>query len=49
MILRDDRYITIDMNIERSLYITRWKKESGEITDESVVKEIIGDISAKIE
>ena len=49
MILRDDRYITIDMNIERSLYITRWKKESGEITDESVVKEIIGDISDKIE
>ena len=49
MILRDDRYITIDMDLDRSLYITRWKKESGDITDDSVVKEIVDDISNKIE
>ena len=49
MTLRDDRFLTIDMDIDRSLFITRWKKESADITDDNIVKDIISDISNKIE
>lgn len=49
MTLRNDRYIIIEMDMERSLFITRWKQESVDISDENIVKEIISDISVKIE
>lgn len=49
MTLRDDRFITIDLDIDRSLFVTRWKLESADITDENIIKDIISDISCKIE
>ena len=49
MTLRDDRFLTIDLDIDRSLFVTRWKLESADITDENIIKDIISDISCKIE
>ncbi|MCQ2975978.1 MAG: hypothetical protein MJ211_14350 [Bacteroidales bacterium] len=48
MILRDDDYITILMDYEKSLFVTRWKSESANIEKEEDVKEIIHDISIKL-
>ena len=49
MILRDDKYITISFDETQSLFKTRWKQASSDISDSEVVKSIIADICQKLE
>ena len=49
MILRDDKYITISFDEAQSLFRTRWKQGSGDISDSEEVKSIISDICKKLE
>ncbi|MBP5504392.1 MAG: hypothetical protein J6Y24_16585 [Bacteroidales bacterium] len=48
MILRDDRYITITMDEDKSLFRTCWKEASSNITDTEELKSIITDICQKL-
>ncbi|MBR4214557.1 MAG: hypothetical protein IKR94_04470 [Bacteroidales bacterium] len=49
MTLRDDDYINITMDEDKSLYRTVWKRASSDIYDSEEIKSIINDICNKLE